>query len=1281
MWVLFRKIIKFLAAALAVVAIFVFVGLGTFQFLLTQLPNYQSEIQDWVRDALGLTLRFSHLDASWTLSGPELIFYQASIGDGGLSVGEASINLNAIKLLTRRQLIVDELILQGTHITVEQTSEGLRLQGITTENDVQVEINLEDIPPVRVVVRNSSVLYVDQTRGESLWQFDSVTMTLDRDDKRILLEARVDVPHDLGSRIELSVEGELQIPGISDNERWRLFIDLRQVDLAELAQLLPNNNGALPGTGMGDFSLWLYWQQGELLEATAQLAASNLVLVGTNESGWQDFSYDNVDLTAEWSRADRGWQLALSNVNVARNGRVWPDDSHVDLKVGVGSEGLDLLGLRANFLRLEDIGPFVNLLPKDLKSYPWAELAPQGDLVDVALDLIQTTGERWEYQLAAGLRDVGIQSVNKLPGFSGLTGDLRTDERSGRFNIFTEDLQFDWLTYFREPLKMDLFSGIVLWRRGQSNIRLVSDDLVLESRDGSINSDLELTIPIDNGSPYLEMELDIARFNAASLKRYIPAHRMPLKVVDWLDRAIVAGQIKEGRLSFIGFPNDFPFDGAQGEFRGFARVEDGIVQFMEDWPPAQDLNGTMEFFNSSFKSHGSGRISRHRTSDFSVAFEDFREGTIAIKTVSDGSLEDFVTFMKDVPMIIDYLGPDLGRLNSGSGRSEVSVDLSLPLRNPGTHDLEASLKIFDGELFVEGFSPRVTEINGMLSLHQGVVTGDKIEANFLDGPFLARVVPTDELGYRARLDFGGEVDAEDLGAAFDMPFLDYLDGRTQWRGALFLPARLDESEVPLKMNLASDLSGLAFRLPDPMFKTAGEQTNFNAEFLFSPNQLKVQGTLGLERRFALNFLNMNGGLVFDRGGVSFGGSDPLLPLEQGLLLQGHLPLLRLDDWLGIFRSASSGTWPGIGVFDANLMVMEFSAFGQRLGNTDLSVSRVRRQWFVDIESEAVAGKLVLPPDLSSREQILANMSRLHLSPRDGTSMEETDPRDLPGFLIQSGQFSIGSRHFGRLAADIRADPLGLRVHSLKAANESFALGGEGSWFEGISGSDTHLTLTLNSSDVADTLTALGFGPVAEGQQADLMADIFWSGPPSTDWSEHLNGSLAIHMQEGSVLDLEPGAGRMVGLMSITALPRRLALDFRDVFSRGLVFDELTGDFVIIDGDAYTDNFKLTGPAAEIGVVGRTGLRNRDWQQLAVVTAEPGNMLPTVGAILGGGGVGAALLIFTQIFKEPLKGIGRASYCLTGTWDEPVVQQLLPEDLEEGRLCAGAPPGGFSVANP
>src|SRR5690606_7597216 len=197
-------------------------------------------------------------------------------------------------------------------------------------------------------------------------------------------------------------------------------------------------------------------------------------------------------------------------------------------------------------------------------------------------------------------------------------------------------------------------------------------------------------------------------------------------------------------------------------------------------------------------------------------------------------------------------------------------------------------------------------------------------------------------------------------------------------------------------------------------------------------------------------------------------------------------------------------------------------------------------------------------------------------------------------------------------------------------------------------------------------------PIASGEMADITGNVSWPGAPTDDWMQHLGGELSLRLEKGSLLDIDPGAGRVVGLMSITALPRRLALDFRDVFNRGLVFDELGGDFTIIDGNAYTDNLKVAGPAVEIGVAGRIGLRARDYRQQAVVTAEPGNMLPTVGGLLGGPGVGAALLIFTRIFKEPLKGIGRASYCVTGSWDEPVVERLTAEEIEQGRLCADLP---------
>ena len=153
--------------------------------------------------------------------------------------------------------------------------------------------------------------------------------------------------------------------------------------------------------------------------------------------------------------------------------------------------------------------------------------------------------------------------------------------------------------------------------------------------------------------------------------------------------------------------------------------------------------------------------------------------------------------------------------------------------------------------------------------------------------------------------------------------------------------------------------------------------------------------------------------------------------------------------------------------------------------------------------------------------------------------------------------------------------------------------------------------------------------------------------------------------------LATGPGLRCRLVPVAPAPAPASA--RVALNRGLVFDRITAVFSIVDGNAFTDNLKLTGPVAEIGVVGRTGLRDRDYRQQAVVTAEPGKVLPTVGGLIGGPGVAAALLIFTRIFKEPLKGIGRASYCVTGTWQTPTVERLTAEQLERGEICAELPP--------
>jgi uncharacterized protein YhdP len=401
-----------------------------------------------------------------------------------------------------------------------------------------------------------------------------------------------------------------------------------------------------------------------------------------------------------------------------------------------------------------------------------------------------------------------------------------------------------------------------------------------------------------------------------------------------------------------------------------------------------------------------------------------------------------------------------------------------------------------------------------------------------------------------------------------------------------------------------------------------------------------------------------------------------LPPQDGLDIRGSLGEVHLDDWLDVFADVTSRTGLDALLSTADLEFADFSALGQHLGQTKLVIERQPPEWLVEIDSEPIAGTLVVPLDFGSGAQIVANMQQLHLSAGEPDQSDQTDPRDLPGLLVSATDFVLGPRRYGELDADIQAVPSGLRLAALRTVSEGFTLDGSGEWFYHAPGSTTRLALTLRSENVASALDELALDPILDGEVAEVTANVYWPGGPSADWRQGISGDVAIRLEQGSLLDVEPGAGRMMGLMSIAELPRRLALDFRDVFNRGLVFDEVSGNFVLVDGNAYTDNLLLTGPVADIGVVGRTGLKDQTYQQQAVVTAEPGKILPAMG-FLAGPGIGAAVLIFTQIFKEPLKGIGRASYCMSGTWGEPSIERLTPEDVASGELCADLPPGGLN----
>jgi uncharacterized protein YhdP len=189
---------------------------------------------------------------------------------------------------------------------------------------------------------------------------------------------------------------------------------------------------------------------------------------------------------------------------------------------------------------------------------------------------------------------------------------------------------------------------------------------------------------------------------------------------------------------------------------------------------------------------------------------------------------------------------------------------------------------------------------------------------------------------------------------------------------------------------------------------------------------------------------------------------------------------------------------------------------------------------------------------------------------------------------------------------------------------------------------------------------LDYDPGIVGDDLAMLLDLSWSGGPRGDLLESLDGEVRVRIGTGQLAEVKPGAGRVFGLMSIAALPRRLSLDFRDVFGKGFGFDKIDGTFTLVDGNTYTCDLSLESPAANIGIVGRAGLVSRDYEQTAVISASFGNALPVAGALVAGPQVAAALLIFSQIFKKPLQEVSQVYYRVSGSWDEPLIETTTAE---------------------
>jgi uncharacterized protein YhdP len=198
---------------------------------------------------------------------------------------------------------------------------------------------------------------------------------------------------------------------------------------------------------------------------------------------------------------------------------------------------------------------------------------------------------------------------------------------------------------------------------------------------------------------------------------------------------------------------------------------------------------------------------------------------------------------------------------------------------------------------------------------------------------------------------------------------------------------------------------------------------------------------------------------------------------------------------------------------------------------------------------------------------------------------------------------------------------------------------------------------ITAESLGSLMDSLDISTSLEGGQTVLHFDAWWPGSPGAFALSRLNGEIDFSVSRGQITNASAGGGRLLGLLSIQALPRRLSLDFRDVFDSGFDFEEATGTFHMENGTATTDDVLLSSSAARISMSGSTDLVAQQYDQLMTVQPGVGNTLPIIGAIAGGPGGAAAGLALQGLLHKTLGEATQVQYTITGTWDEPLIEQV------------------------
>jgi len=1265
LWMLVLALLALITTALIVVRLWI-----------PEVSAYRVEIEQAASQALNRQVSIGRLQTGWRGLNPVIKLKNVELSDPAgvhemTAIREIWMTVDAERSLSEQKIRLAGIDVVGAGFTVVRDAGGMfYLEGFRSDSDDSQL--LPDLLQMALSVHDVNVTYIDEASGEPPRRFSEISLSLRNQGATHTLTGHALLPPDVGYRADV----EAVLYGYSSRlQDWQgqIHINGNAVALTEvLGPVLADDQRV---EGVADLRLWLDVGDAGIDSVSGEIDTKGLKIIQQNETGAYTFEADSLRGQFGWRLNDKGWQFAVQNLVVNQQQRRWETDN-LSLAGRQYQDSVSIKGL-TSLVVLDGVGALLPIIPGLSVEHRQllGGLQPRGTIRDLVFSITRRDKVTRVNDFSAHFSGLSIEQSGVFPKLAGLEGTLSGDMESGILSLTSHEAVLHDDRLFRELLPIGVLQGDIHWQLQGGTMEVATEALTVRNDDLSLLARMGLYLPVDGSAASINLLIDVEAARLDRLHAYLPAKVMSPTGVAWLDRSLKSGVVTDGRVVVNGRLDQLPFDHGEGVLEVRLPVSDAQLDYNQDWSPVTGLDAQVDFTGRAMDIVSRrGAIRSAALESVHAQIKDLASPVLSLKGVVQGALPVMLAELGSSPLGVTY-GGFVDRIST-TGKTTLGLDIVVPLnKDKAPIEVAGDITLRGNSLKVRDSDIELEDIKGRLVFDPEGIQGDKLHAKLFGLPATARVwTETGKQQTNIRLD--GPLQLFDRFIEKDSLLGMAASGSSDWQVLVALRGMPERGEnADIGVTVSSNLVGTSIDLPAPFGKSRE-----------SVRQLTiVEDRVGVEERtLRLNYSDLMEGLLvlvpaaqgfeLQKGAITVGGKTPALPDSKELLFSGHFDRFRLSDWQPHLAGGGEGGSAGDAVADAGvplafvISVDKLEVLGHELDSVSLSMKPSGPHWEIRADGPDMAGDITLTSSAAGLDKVTMTLDRLVLKRAGGEQQQQADstsnstPSDFPDLQIISRQLIYDETDLGLFEIKAYRQPDDMYyMERVVLASDLLSVHITGHWRQQGGEQLSSIDLEISEGEMDRLMEAFGYQKNIGGGALSASMRIAWPGPPWAFSPPVTEGKVKVRITDGQLLDVEPGtAGRMLGLLSLNELPRRLSLDFSDLFAKGFSFDEISGSFVIDDGNAYTNDLLVEGPAAKIEISGRIGLVDQDYDELVTVIPYVKTGIPLAGTLAGGPAVGAILLVAGTLLEGklgPLNRIAKKQYSVTGPWEDPVIEKL------------------------